>query len=285
LLELLPKCDGEKLEVISGDIRDAIFCKKAVHDVEIVFHLAALIAIPYSYISPGNFIYTNACGTLNVVQACIEEQVKTVIHTSTSEVYGTARYVPIDEEHSIQGQSPYSASKISADKIVESYHLSFGLPAVTIRPFNNYGPRQSLRAIIPTIISQIAAGSKSIKVGVVSPVRDFLYVKDTVNGYLMAAGNKDAIGQVINLGTGFGITIGDLIDKIKILMNSDVEIVHDEKRLRPEKSEVFNLICSWTKADKLLGWKPSTNLDQGLIETIDFIKKNIHLYKTDIHNI
>ena len=233
LLEYLPDTIKNEVDFFSGDIQDSIAVRKAVKDIDVVFHLAALIGIPYSYIAPDSYINTNIKGTLNVMQACLEEGVEKVVHTSTSEVYGTANYVPIDEKHPLQGQSPYSASKIGADKIAESYNLSFNLPVATIRPFNTFGPRQSARAIIPTIISQ-ALSSGIIQLGSLTPLRDFTYVKDTVDGYIKIAESPKSIGEVINTGNGKSITIGELTEKIISLIDKpDVQISCDEKRIRP----------------------------------------------------
>jgi len=285
LLELLPDDIKNKIDVFSGDIQDNIAIRKAVKDVDIVFHLAALIGIPYSYIAPESYINTNIKGTLNVMQACLDEGVKKVVHTSTSEVYGTAKYVPIDEKHPLQGQSPYSASKIGADKIAESYYLSFNLPVATIRPFNTFGPRQSARAVIPTIISQ-ALSSGIIELGSLTPVRDLTYVRDTVNGFIKVAESSKSIGEVINIGNGKGITIGELTEKIISLIEiPDLKISCDEKRIRPEKSEVMELICDNSKAKKLLGWEPKHSLDEGLKETINWIKEHQRQYKSGIYNV
>lgn len=274
-----------ELEIYTGDIREYDNISKAVLGKDIVFHLAALIAIPYSYQSPAAYVRTNIEGTLNVMEACKNHSVQKVIHTSTSEVYGTAIYVPINEEHPLQGQSPYSASKIGADKIAESYYRSFGVPVTTIRPFNTYGPRQSARAVIPTIISQVLAGAKSIKLGSLSPRRDLTYVKDTVDGFIKMAECETNNGLVINVGSNFEITIGDLARKIIRLSGRQVDIGCEESRIRPEKSEVDRLWCDNGKAIKLLGWSPSYSLDKGLAETMDWMGQNLGSYKTDIYNI
>ena len=284
LLELLPQEIQQELDVVTGDIQDPFMVRKAVHGCDIVFHLAALIAIPYSYVSPGSYVSTNIRGTLNVLQACLDEGVEKVIHTSTSETYGTAQYTPIDEKHPLQGQSPYSASKIGADKIAESYHLSFDLPVATVRPFNSYGPGQSARAIIPTIISQ-ALSCSEISLGLLSPVRDLTYVKDTIAGFLKVAESDKSVGEVINIGTEYGITIGDLAEKIIELVGKDVKIVRDEERVRPEKSEVMALICDRRKAKALIGWEPRYALEEGLRETIKWIEKNLDRYKAEIYNV
>lgn len=284
LIELLPEKVKRELEVIAGDVQDPFMMGKAVRGCDVVFHLAALIAIPYSYIAPESYINTNVKGTLNLLQACLEEGVKKVVHTSTSETYGTAKYTPIDENHPLQGQSPYSASKIGADKIAESFYLSFGLPVATIRPFNTYGPRQSARAVIPTIITQVLSSSE-LKLGLLTPVRDLTYVKDTVAGFLKVAQSDRAVGEVINIGTGVGITIGELAEKIIGLVGKDVRIVRDEQRLRPEKSEVMELICDRRKAKELIGWEPRYSLETGLQETIDWIQEHSDLYKAEIYNV
>lgn len=284
-LELLPPEVKDRIEVVSGDITDPFSVKSAVKGCEAVFHLAALIAIPYSYIAPQSYVNANVAGTLNVLEASREYGVKKVIHTSTSETYGTAIYTPIDEKHPLQGQSPYSASKIGADKIAESYFLSFNLPVSTIRPFNTYGPRQSARAVIPAIISQILSGKQKIKLGLLSPVRDFNYVKDTVEGFISVAKSEKSVGEVINVGSGKGITIGELAQTILKIVDKDVEIISDDARIRPEKSEVMELICASDKALSLAGWLPRYGLEEGLKETVDFIRQHLHLYKTDIYNV
>jgi len=284
LIELLPKEVRQELEIVTGDVQDPFMVRKIVQKRDIVFHLAALIAIPYSYVAPESYVNTNVKGTLNVLQACLEEGVEKVVHASTSETYGTAQYTPIDEKHPLQGQSPYSASKIGADKIAESFYLSFDLPVATIRPFNTYGPRQSARAIIPTIITQVLTGSE-VKLGLLTPVRDLTYVKDTVAGFLKIAESDRAVGEVINIGTGIGITIGELAEKIMGLVGKDVRIVRDESRIRPEKSEVMELICDRHKAKELIGWEPQYTLEEGLRETIKWIEDYLDLYKPGIYNI
>ncbi len=284
-IETLDKHIKEEIEVYTGDIREYDNISKIVKGKEVVFHLAALIAIPYSYRSPAAYVRTNVEGTLNVMEACRMHAVKKVVHTSTSEVYGTARYVPINEEHPLQGQSPYSASKIGADKIAESYYRSFELPVATIRPFNTYGPRQSARAVIPTIISQILSGNKTIKLGALFPTRDFTYVKDTVQGFIGMAETDESIGQVINIGSNSEISIGDLAGKIVLLTGEEAVIECDEQRLRPDKSEVNRLWCDNTKAEQVLNWKPVYTLDEGLSETIEWVKGNLHYFKTEIYNV
>lgn len=280
-----------QFEVFAGDIRDPHGVKTALQGCDAVLHLAALIAIPYSYHSPDTYVDTNIKGTLNVVQAARELGVAKVVHTSTSEVYGTARFVPITEEHPLQGQSPYSASKIGADQIAMSFYLSFGTPVVTLRPFNTYGSRQSARAVIPTIITQIANGQRQIKLGALHPTRDFNYVADTVAGFIAALGSNRAIGHVINIGSNFEISIGDTARTIAEIMGVNLEIVTDEQRLRPEKSEVDRLWAANDKARDLLGWQPGYGgLDgfrRGLAETIDWFNntKNLAAYKADIYNL
>lgn len=274
-----------QLKVVTGDIREYDGMKRIIKDQQIVFHLAALIAIPYSYLSPMAYVRTNVEGTTNVLEACREYNVEKIVHTSTSETYGTALYVPIDEKHPMQGQSPYSASKIGADKIAESYYKSFNLPVATIRPFNTYGPRQSARAVIPTIISQIIAGKKEIKLGSLTPTRDFNYVKDTAEAFVKIAESDKTIGEVINAGSNYEISIGDLVKKIAMLMNKEIKITSEDERLRPEKSEVNRLWADNKKIKNLTGWQPSYTLDKGLEETIAWIKDNINYFKTDIYNV
>lgn len=275
----------KEIEVYTGDIRDYDSVYDAMKDVDVVFHLAALIGIPYSYISPLAYIKTNTEGTYNVLEAARKLNIQRVIHTSTSEVYGTAQYVPIDEKHPYNPQSPYAASKAAADHLALSYYRSFDLPVTIIRPFNTFGPRQSARAIIPTIISQILAEKKQIKLGNLSPTRDLTYVKDTVNGFIIVGLHEKTVGDVYNLGTGREISIGDLARKIMDLIGTEVEIITDEKRLRPEKSEVERLLSNPEKAMKLTGWKPQYTLEEGLIETISWIKNNMEYYKVDIYNV
>jgi NAD dependent epimerase/dehydratase len=267
-----------------GDLRDSESVREAMKDIEIVFHLAALIAIPYSYIHPREVIETNVIGTLNVLNAARDYGVKKVIHTSTSEVYGTAQYVPIDEKHPLQGQSPYSASKIAADKIAESFYRSYELPIAIIRPFNTYGPRQSARAVIPTIITQALTGDK-IFLGSLHPIRDFTYIEDVINGFIKMVEIDDIIGEVINLGSGFGISIGELAKIIITLMGKNVEIVFDSRRVRPPKSEVEKLIANNSKAVKLLHWEPKVSLDEGIKKTIKWINENIEMYKPCVYEI
>ncbi len=272
------------LRVIAGDVTDAGFVKKAVVDKEVVFHLAALIGIPYSYVAPESYVNTNIKGTLNVMQACLDEKTRRIITTSTSEVYGTAQYTPIDENHPLQGQSPYSASKIGADKIAESFNLSFDLPVTTIRPFNTFGPRQSTRAVIPTIITQALTTNK-IKLGSLTPIRDLTYVADTVSGFISLAESKKTVGRTVNTGSGRGVTIGELAEIIIKKVNPKVKIVCEQKRVRPEKSEVMQLLCDNRLANELAGWKPSYSLEDGLDLTIDWMKEHIASYKTGVYTV
>lgn len=270
------------VEVVLGDIRDQDTVTHAMAGTDIVFHLAALIAIPYSYQAPLSYVRTNVEGTLNVLQAAQRVESEMVVHTSTSEVYGTARTVPIDENHPLQGQSPYSASKIGADKIAESFHLSFGLPVVTVRPFNTYGPRQSARAVIPTIITQALNGSE-IRLGNLDPTRDLNFVADTVEGFIKAAETPKAIGETINLGSGREISIGDLAALILKQMNRDIPIALEGVRVRPENSEVDRLLADSRKGQSILGWKPKYSLEEGLTATIEWIRENSERYRTGIY--
>jgi len=280
-----------KFEIFAGDIRDLYGVREAMRGCDAVLHLAALIAIPYSYHSPETYVDTNVKGTLNVVQAAREFGIQKVVHTSTSEVYGTAQFVPIDESHPLQAQSPYSASKIGADQIAQSFYLSFGTPVVTLRPFNTYGPRQSARAVIPTIITQIANGQRKIKLGSVHPTRDFNYVADTVNGFIKALETDAGVGEVINLGSNFEISIGDTAQFIAEVMGVEIEIITDNQRLRPDKSEVERLWAENTKAKKLLGWKPQyggiDGFKRGLLETAHWFTSsgNLSDYKSDRYNL
>lgn len=280
LLELLPKEKLNKIEVIMGDLKDADAVRHATEGVDIIFHLGSLIAIPYSYIHPRETIETNILGALNVLTAAKESDIEKIVHTSTSEVYGTARYVPIDEEHPLQGQSPYSASKIGADKIAESFYRSFDLPVAIIRPFNTYGPRQSARAVIPTIITQ-ALTKEKIFLGSLQPTRDYTYVKDVAEAFTKVAESPKSAGEVINIGSNFEISIGDLANKIFSLAGKNAEIVTDPTRVRPQDSEVERLWCDNTKAKKILKWAPTTSLDEGLKKTIEWISDHTHLYKPE----
>ena len=276
-----------KIKVLTGDIRDPHYCKHITKDVDIIFHLAALIAIPYSYVAPDSYVDTNIKGTLNICQAAKENGNIRVIHTSTSEVYGTAQYVPIDENHPMQPQSPYSATKIAADAMAMSFFNAFELPVTIARPFNTYGPRQSARAVIPTIITQIASGMKEIKLGDVTPTRDFNYVDDTCRGFIALAECDESIGETVNIGSNSEITIGDTLNLIKELMGSDVEFVIDKDRIRPSKSEVFRLWCDNSKIEKLTGFKSKINIRDGLYRTIDWIVQpnNLKKYKSEIYNV
>ncbi|MHC4445983.1 MAG: GDP-mannose 4,6-dehydratase [Planctomycetota bacterium] len=272
------------IEVIAGDVCDRDSVRRAVEGVGIVFHLAALIGIPYSYHAPTSYVRTNIEGTINVLQASRELDVEYVVHTSTSEVYGTSRYVPIDESHPLQGQSPYSASKIGADKHAEAFHLSFGLPVVTVRPFNTFGPRQSARAVIPTIITQCLAG-ETVKLGNVYPTRDLSYVSDIVEGFLLAASTPEAVGRTINLGSGGEISIGELAQLIARLVGRPLTIESDAQRVRPEKSEVGRLLADNTLARTLLKWEPAIGLEEGLEKTITWVRKNLNRYREGIYAI
>lgn len=279
--------NSENLEVITGDIRDPHFCKEMVKGIDIIYHLAALIAIPYSYVAPDSYVDTNVKGTLNICQAAKDAGGIRVIHTSTSEVYGTALYVPIDEKHPKQPQSPYSASKIGADMMAMSFYNAFSLPVTVARPFNTYGPRQSARAIIPTIITQIASGLKQIKLGDITPTRDFNFVKDTSRGFLALAESENTIGKEINIASNFEISMGDTLNLIKSIMGSDVEFITDEQRIRPEKSEVFRLWGENKLIKELTGWQPKYSIEMGLRETVEWFVKseNLKKYKANIYNL
>jgi len=275
------------IEVFCGDIRDPHYIKKITKGIDVIFHLASLIAIPYSYNAPDSYVDTNIKGTLNICQAGLENNVEKIIHTSTSEVYGTAKYVPIDELHPLQPQSPYSASKISADAMAESFYRSFNLPVTIARPFNTYGPRQSARAVIPTIITQILNNYPFIKLGDISPTRDLNYVEDTCLGFKLIAQCDQAIGETINIGSNFEISIGDVFNLIKKITNSNVELTLDQMRIRPEKSEVNRLWCDNRKIEKLCNFKPNNTIEQGLTKTIEWFRKkeNLLKYKADIYNV
>lgn len=284
-LDTLEKQKLEQIEIFSGDIRDPNGVKEAVKGVDEVFHLAALIAIPFSYHSPDSYVDTNIKGTLNILQACRDFDTSRVLVTSTSEVYGTAQYVPIDENHPYQGQSPYSATKIGADRLAESFYRSFNMPISIVRPFNTYGPRQSARAVIPTIITQLLAGKQEIQLGSLTPTRDFNYVKDTVRGFYEIAKSNKTIGEEINIATNQEISIGELANEIISQINPNAKIVCDEQRLRPEKSEVSRLLGDNTKIKNLTDWKPQYTFGEGIKETIDWIRNNMTKYKIDIYNI
>ncbi len=277
----------ENLEVVSGDIRDANFCRQIVKDIDVIYHLAALIAIPYSYVAPDSYVDTNIRGTLNICQAAKDSNVKRILATSTSEVYGTAQYVPINEKHPKQPQSPYSASKIGADAMAMSFYNAFELPVTIVRPFNTYGPRQSARAIIPTIISQIASGIKEIKLGDLTPTRDFTFVKDTCKGFIEIADCKNAIGEEINIASNYEISMRDTLELIAKIMKSDVKFVEDTNRIRPKNSEVFRLWGDNSKIRALTGFKTGYSIENGLTETINWFldKENLKRYKANIYNI
>ncbi len=284
-LDTFPTDKLSRINVSQGDIRDSNSLREVVKDVECIFHLAALIAIPYSYIAPESYVDTNIKGTLNILQAAKDFSVERVFITSTSEVYGTAKYVPIDELHPFQGQSPYSASKIGADRIAESFYRSYNLPVTIVRPFNTYGPRQSARAVIPTIISQLLSGKTEIKLGSLTPTRDFNYVKDTVNGFIEIAKSDRTIGEEINIATGVETSIGDIFEEIRLQINKEATVINDDIRIRPEKSEVERLIGSNKKIIELTNWKPKYSLKDGLKETILWLRDNLERYKTDIYNV
>lgn len=284
-LDTLPGSVMEHVEIFQGDIRDPNGVRAAMQEAEAVFHLAALIAIPFSYHSPDTYVDTNIKGTLNVLQAARELGTRRVLITSTSEVYGTAQYVPIDEKHPFQGQSPYSATKIGADRLAESFYRSFNLPVTIVRPFNTYGPRQSARAVIPTVITQLLAGKTEIKLGSLTPTRDFNYVKDTANGFISIFESDQTIGEEINIATQKEISIGTLAEELIRQINPDAQIICDEQRLRPEKSEVNRLLGCNAKIRELTKWQPMYTLEQGLAETIAFLRNNMEKYKTDIYNV
>ena len=284
-LDTLPEDIMKHVEVFTGDIRDPNGVRTAMQGTDEVFHLAALIAIPFSYHSPDSYVDTNIKGTLNVLQAARDLDVGKIMVTSTSEVYGTAQYVPIDEKHPYQGQSPYSATKIGADRLAESFYRSFELPVAIVRPFNTYGPRQSARAVIPTIITQLLAGKTEIKLGSLTPTRDFNYVKDTAAGFIAIAESDKTIGQEINIATGTEISIGDLANEIISQINPEARIICDEDRLRPDKSEVNRLLGDNTKIKALTDWEQKYTFSQGIAETIEWLRHNLDKYKTDIYNV
>ena len=284
LLELLPQEVLKELEVITGDIQDPFSVGGAVRGCRTVFHLSSLIAIPYSYVAPQSYVMTNVLGATNVLQAAREHGVDRVVHTSTSECYGTAQYVPIDEQHPLQGQSPYSASKIGADMIAESYWRSFNLPVAIIRPFNTFGPRQSARAVVPTIITQALSGS-DVRLGSLAPTRDLNYVGDVVDAFVRVGQSPDAVGRVLNIGSGREISVGELAKLILKLIKSKAKIVSEEQRMRPENSEVERLLCNADQARKLLGWQPGVSLEEGLERTIEWVRANLSRYKTALYNV
>lgn len=284
-LDTLPSDVMKNVEIFQGDVRDPNGVKEAMKETAAVFHLAALIAIPFSYHSPDTYVDTNIKGTLNILQAAREQDLERVLVTSTSEVYGTAQYVPMDEKHPFQGQSPYSATKIGADRLAESFYRSFQLPVSIVRPFNTFGPRQSARAVIPTIITQLLAGKEKIHLGSLTPTRDFNYVKDTVNGFIKIYESERTIGEEINIATQHEISIGELAEELIRQINPNAKIVCDEERLRPEKSEVNRLLGSNKKIKELTDWEPVYSFEEGLSETISFFKDNMDKYKPDIYNI
>lgn len=284
-LDTLPKEELNQIEIFSGDVRDPNGVREALKGVDGVFHLAALIAIPFSYHSPDSYVDTNIKGTLNILQAARDLGTERIMITSTSEVYGTAQYVPIDEKHPFQGQSPYSATKIGADRLAESFYRSFNLPISIVRPFNTYGPRQSARAVIPTIITQLLSGKEEIKLGSLIPTRDFNYVKDTAAGFIAIAESDKTIGEEINIATQHEISIGDLANEIIRQINPNAKIICDEQRLRPKKSEVNRLLGSNEKIKKLTDWKPQYTFEKGIEETISWIKNNMSCYKSDLYNM
>lgn len=281
-LERAPKQVLDNVEVISGDIADPFSVDNAVKGCDVVFHLAALIGIPYSYIAPASYVSTNITGTLNVLEACRKYDVARVLHTSTSETYGTAQYVPIDEQHPLVGQSPYSATKISADKLAQSYWLSFKTPVTVVRPFNTFGPRQSMRAIIPTIIVQ-ALTKGSLKLGSLDPVRDLTFVTDTARGFMAAERSDKVLGEVVNLGVGKGVTIGELVTIIGELLGKELPVETEQQRVRPTNSEVMKLISNNSKAQELMNWSPEVSLREGLQATIDFISDHLEGFKSDLY--
>lgn len=286
-LDTFHKNQLDQIEVFAGDIRDLQRVRQSVKGMDIVFHLAALIGIPYSYHAPESYVDTNIKGTLNILQASLDAQAGRVLVTSTSEIYGTAQYAPVDENHPKQGQSPYSASKTGADLIAESFYRSFDLPVTTVRPFNTYGPRQSARAIVPTVITQLLSGKKAIKLGALYPTRDLVFVKDVVEGFLRAAKSDKTVGEEINIATQSEISMGDLAQKLIDMINPQATISKDDIRMRPQKSELERLVGSNEKMAQLTGWRPQYNLDQGLKKTIEWFenKENLKLYKSDIYNV
>lgn len=284
-LDTFPNTIMKNVEIFQGDIRDPHGVEAAMEGVDAVFHLAALIAIPFSYHSPDSYVDTNIKGTLNVLQAARKWGTRRVLVTSTSEVYGTARYVPIDESHPFQGQSPYSATKIGADRLAESFYRSFQLPVTIVRPFNTYGPRQSARAVIPTIITQLLAGNMEIKLGALTPTRDFNFVKDTAHGFIAIAESEKTVGEEINIATQTEISIGQIAEELIRQIRPGARIICDEERIRPKKSEVNRLLGSNEKIRKLTGWKPQYSIEDGLRLTIEFLKDNLDKYKTDIYNM
>lgn len=273
-----------RCEVVAGDVTDPFFVREAVAGRRTVFHLAALIAIPYSYRAPASYVQTNVVGTLNVLEACRAAKVRKLVHTSTSEVYGTARYVPIDEDHPLQGQSPYSASKIGADQLAESFHRSFGLPVAIARPFNTYGPRQSARAVLPTILSQLLSGAGTLRLGSLSPVRDFNFVSDTVAGFLAVAASAKTVGRVVNIGSGRGVTVGRAVELAQAAAGRRARVVEERARVRPAGSEVLRLVCG-NAAIRRLGWRPRVDLAEGLRLTAQWLRPRAAGYKSHLYNV
>jgi NAD dependent epimerase/dehydratase len=284
-LNYLEKSILEKVKIVFGDVTDAFQMDLLTQGQDIVLHLAALIGIPYSYVAPAAYVAANINGTLNMLEACKKNKVNKLVVTSTSETYGTAIYAPIDEKHPMQGQSPYSATKIGADKIAESYFLSFGLPVCIFRPFNTFGPRQSMRAVIPTIISQAIGNGSEIKLGSLTPVRDMVYVKDTARGFLLAGLSPNSNGEVISVGTGVGFTVGEIVDIIQKIVGTNKLVVEDSARIRPENSEVFKLICDNRKAKELLNWQPNTSMQEGLVHAVGFIRSNFSKFDSNKYTI
>lgn len=284
-LDTFPKDRLRKIDVFCGDVRDPNGVQESMRGIHVVFHLAALIGIPFSYHSPDSYVDTNVKGTLNVLQAARKEGVKKVVHTSTSEVYGTAQFVPIEENHPLNPQSPYAATKAAADHLAQSFYLSFGLPVATIRPFNTYGPRQSARAVIPTIISQLCVGQKTIHLGNTQATRDFNFVSDTVDAFIKVAESEKAVGQVLNVGSGREISIDDLVKLIAAILKSKVKIATEKRRLRPALSEVERLLCDASRLRELCGWSPRVSLEEGLHQTLLWIRANPQYFKSEIYNV
>jgi NAD dependent epimerase/dehydratase len=284
-LRFLHKESWDRIEVIFGDVRDSGSVNQAVTECECVFHLAALIGIPYSYLAPRSYVDTNINGTLNVLEAIRRQNIPRMVHTSTSEAYGTAQYEPIDEKHPLQGQSPYSASKISADMLVESYYRSFDLPVTTLRPFNTYGPRQSARAVIPTIISQLLSNQGFVRLGSLDPERDLTFVKDTARGFVVAAESDNMVGKTVQIGNGKSISIGNLAEKLVQMINPNAQIICEDKRVRPVKSEVMKLICDYSQAESDMGWKPTISLTEGLEKTVEFVRTYLEVYNIESYSV
>jgi NAD dependent epimerase/dehydratase len=284
-LEDMDAALAKKVDVWAGDVTDPHYVLRLLEGQDVVFHLAAQIAIPFSYVAPGAFVAANVQGTLNVLEAARRSKPSKIVHTSTSEVYGTALYAPIDEKHPLQGQSPYSASKIGADQLAESFHRSFGLPVAIARPFNTFGPRQSARAVIPTVISQLLAGAQTLSLGSLDPIRDFNYVADTVEGFLAIAASPKSVGEVINIGSGRAVTIRKTAETIMRLTGKRASFALDRARVRPAKSEVMKLLCDNKKAKRLTGWAPRHSLEEGLVATIEWVRRNLSRYKAGLYNV